>query len=68
MKVLPFKIPKSSDTSLIIQEDKVKAFYDKFHQHEEIQISLIVEGEGQLIVGDSINDYKANDLLVIGSN
>ena len=68
MKVLPFRIPKSSDASVIIQEDLTTAFYDKFHQHEEIQISLILEGEGQLIVGDTINDYKTNDLLVIGSN
>lgn len=68
MKVLPFRIPKSSDASLIIQEDFANTFYGKFHQHEEIQISLILEGEGQLIVGDTINDYKVNDLLVIGSN
>ncbi|WP_027392991.1 AraC family transcriptional regulator [Aquimarina latercula] len=68
MKVLPFKIPKSSTDTLIVQEDKEIVLYDKFHQHEEIQISIIISGEGNLIVGDTITDYKPNDILVFGSN
>ena len=68
MKVLPFKIPKSKDVSLIYQEDKGKVLYDKLHQHEEIQLCAIIEGEGSLVVGDSINEYKSGDILIIGSN
>ncbi|WP_108804945.1 AraC family transcriptional regulator [Aquimarina sp. Aq107] len=68
MKALPFKIPKSSTDTLIVQEDKEIVLYDKFHQHEEIQISIIISGEGNLIVGDTIADYKPNDILVFGSN
>lgn len=68
MKALPFKIPKSSTDTLIVQEDKEIVLYDKFHQHEEIQISIIISGEGNLIVGDTITDYKPNDILVFGSN
>ncbi len=67
MKVLPFKIPKTSTDTLIVQEDKGLMFYDTLHQHEEIQMSLIVSGEGSLIVGDTITNYKAGDLLVFGS-
>ncbi|WP_034041768.1 AraC family transcriptional regulator [Wocania ichthyoenteri] len=68
MNVLPFKIPKPEHDAFIFQVDYTDAFYDKLHQHEEIQISFIVEGEGTLIVGDTINDYTKNDILVIGSN
>ncbi len=68
MKVLPFKIPKTERNAVIFQEDKVRHFYNKLHQHEETQISLIVEGEGALIVGDTVNHYKKGDILVIGSN
>ncbi|MGS2765085.1 AraC family transcriptional regulator [Sinomicrobium sp. M5D2P9] len=68
MKVLPFKIPKPEQEALVYQEDHEIAFYDQLHQHEEIQISLIVEGAGSLIVGDTINHYKKNDILVIGEN
>ena len=68
MKILPFKIPKSKDVSLIYQEDKGEILYDKLHQHEEIQLCAIVKGEGSLVVGDSINEYKSGDILIIGSN
>ncbi|MEO8252926.1 MAG: AraC family transcriptional regulator [Flavobacterium sp.] len=68
MKVLPFKIPKPEKEALIYQEDIGPIFYDQLHQHEEIQISYIVKGRGTLIIGDSINDFKEDDILVIGEN
>jgi len=68
MKVLPFKIPKPEHNAFVFQIDDDEAFYDKLHQHEEIQLSLIVEGEGTLIVGDTINHYSKGDIFVIGSN
>jgi len=68
MKVLPFKIPKPEQNAIVFQIDHDEIFYDKLHQHEEIQLSLIVEGEGTLIVGDTINHYTKGDILVIGSN
>lgn len=68
MKVLPFKIPKAKNLGVIYQEDRGKSFYDKFHQHEEIQISVVINGKGTLIVGDTIHNYKETDIFVIGSN
>ena len=68
MKVLPFVVPKPDKAGLIYQVDKVDVFYDKLHQHEEIQLSFIVEGSGTLVVGDTINNYSTGDVLVIGSN
>jgi AraC-like DNA-binding protein len=68
MKVLPFKISKPEHQALIYQEDYGLVFYDKLHQHEEIQISFIKEGDGTLIVGDTINYYQKGDVLIIGSN
>lgn len=67
LKVLPFKIPKPNLDGLIFQTDKTDLFYDKLHQHEEIQISFIIEGEGTLIIGDSINSFSKNDIIIIGS-
>ncbi|MDO3695314.1 AraC family transcriptional regulator [Wenyingzhuangia sp. chi5] len=66
MKVLPFKIPKPENEALVYQEDKEVVFYNQLHQHEEIQISYIKKGKGILILGDTINEYEENDLLVIG--
>jgi len=68
VKILPFKIPKPENEALVYQEDYDLLFYDKLHQHEEIQISLIAKGEGTLVVGDSVTDYKDDDILIMGSN
>ncbi|MEB8345181.1 AraC family transcriptional regulator [Flavobacteriaceae bacterium KMM 6898] len=68
MKVYPFKIPKPIHENLVLQIDEGVNFYDKLHQHEEIQLSLIVRGQGKLIVGDSIHQFEAGDVFVIGRN
>lgn len=68
MKVLPFKIPKPENEALIYQEDKEIQFYNRLHQHAEIQISYIKSGEGSLVIGDSITDYNTGDIIVVGSN
>ena len=68
MKVLPFKVPKPQHDGLIYQEDHEHIFYDKLHQHEEIQISYIQKGRGTLIVGDTVSDYDSGDIVIIGSN
>ena len=68
MKVLPFKIPKPGAEALVYQEDREAQFFDQLHQHEEIQISLILAGSGSIIIGDSINTFEETDILVIGSN
>lgn len=68
MKVLPFKIPKPDNATLIIQEDKTAQLYDKLHQHQEIQISWIKKGEGNFIIGDHVGGFSEGDIFMIGEN
>lgn len=68
MKVLPFSIPKPGFARLIYQEDHEPVFYNKLHQHKEIQISYLVKGSGTLIVADALKTYKTGDIFVIGSD
>jgi AraC-like DNA-binding protein/quercetin dioxygenase-like cupin family protein len=68
MKVLPFTIPKPKRDALILQEDFEPAFYGLLHQHEEFQISYILNGKGKLIVGDSIHNYKKGDIFIFDEN
>ena len=67
MKALPFTIPKHDSALLLFQRDREVVFYDRFHQHEAIQISFIVSGEGELLAGDRIRRYKTGDAFIIGS-
>ncbi len=68
MKVRPFKIPKPVDQSLVVQVDIAPSFYSQLHQHAEIQISYIVEGNGKLIVANSVHPFYKGDIFIIGGN
>lgn len=68
MKALPFKIPKKPKENIILQVDKGPSFYDKLHQHGEIQLSYILSGKGKLVVGNSVSTFNAGDFIAIGSN
>jgi len=68
MKVLPFTIPKPKRDALILQEDKQAQFYGLLHQHEELQLSYVLNGSGSIVVGDSISGFNAGDILVLGGN
>ncbi|GHE57230.1 AraC family transcriptional regulator [Roseivirga thermotolerans] len=68
MKVLPFKIPKVENSSFHLQIDDEPYFYDKLHQHPELQLTWIVKGEGTLIYGDYLGEFMPNEVYLIGSN
>ena len=68
MRVQPFAIPKNLNESIRIQEHLAPCFYNKLHQHVEIQISYIKKGYGNLIISDSIHTIVPGDIYVIGSN
>lgn len=68
MKIIPFKIPKSGREFVRFQEDRQPYFYDKLHQHPEIQLSCILQGEGKLIVGDYLGRFRAGDIFLLGRN
>ncbi len=67
MKVLPFQIPHYSGDAFRFQEERVQYFYDRFHSHEEIQITWIVAGEGIVMAGDYVGRFEPGDVFVLGS-
>lgn len=67
-KVIPFKIPKSQNEFVRFQVDEGSHFYDKLHQHPEWQLTLILEGKGQLMVGDYLGRFEPGDIYLLGSN
>jgi len=67
MKVVAFNVPQIKKEAFRFQLDRGKHFYDQLHQHSEIQIMLIEEGEGTLIAGDYVGRFAPHDLFVIGS-
>lgn len=68
MKVLPFSIPKPENTTLLFQEDRAENFFSQLHQHQEIQISCILKGEGTFYIGDSFGQFTQGDIFAIGQH
>lgn len=66
MKVLPFKIPKPENELVRHQVDHVDHFYDKLHQHPEVQLTVLFRGSGNLIVGDYIGPFQPQELYLLG--
>lgn len=64
-------IPKAliPDNKLFVVRKQVEPYFDPtFHLHPEFQLSYVIEGEGNRIVGDSIKPFKADDMVLIGPN
>ncbi|WP_196895170.1 AraC family transcriptional regulator [Aureivirga marina] len=66
MKIIPFKVSKAITETIVIQRDYGSHFYNHLHQHSEIQVTLILKGEGTYIIGDAIGNFKPLDLFIIG--
>ncbi len=68
MKALLEKIPATEQGSFTIREFKLPFFDAPFHFHPELELTLIIAGQGKRIVGDTISDFEAGDLALLGSN
>ncbi len=44
------------------------AFASPWHQHPELEITFVVEGEGLRYVSDSVEEYRAGDLCLVGAH
>jgi AraC-like DNA-binding protein len=68
MKALQFTLPVTKDNSVIVQEERLPWFYNHLHRHKEIQITLIIKGEGTLIIGNYLQKFKPGNIFIIGAN
>jgi len=58
---------KDQETYNVLKVDR-PFFVVPWHLHPEIEIMSILEGEGSRFVGDSVENYEAGDLVMVGSN
>ncbi len=68
MKVVAFTIPVAHKSTVVVQVDKLPFFYNYLHRHTEMQLTLILEGDGTLIAGDYMQPFKKGDVYLIGGN
>ncbi len=68
VKVISFQIPKSQREFVRFQADRGRHFYDKLHQHPQLQLTVILEGKGQFLSGDYVGRFQAGDVFFLGEN
>jgi AraC-like DNA-binding protein len=67
-KVISFQIPKSEREFVRHQEDRGRHFYDKLHQHPQLQLTVVLEGRGQFLSGDYVGRFQEGDVFFLGEN
>lgn len=65
-RVVAFNVPQTAHELVRVQRDDLRHFYDQLHQHPEIQVMLIEEGEGTLVAGDYVGRFQPGDVYVLG--
>jgi AraC-like DNA-binding protein len=66
MKPVPAII--APEKIFFIREVNQHYFSSEFHFHEECQLAYIIKGSGKRIIGDSVEHFDENELILIGSN
>ncbi len=67
-KIISFQIPKSQREFVRYQQDRGRHFYDKLHQHPQLQLTVVLEGKGQFLSGDYVGRFQAGDVFFLGEN
>lgn len=67
-KSIYFQIPKIEQEGFVVQYDNLDHFYDRLHHHPELQLIYILDGTGDLFIGDSITTFEPGNLFLFGSN
>jgi AraC-like DNA-binding protein len=68
MRVKTEKIIVTAECSINIELRDDPCFEFDWHLHPEYELTLIVSSVGRRFVGDSIDDYRDGDLVLIGPN
>ncbi len=68
MKASFEKIPTIEETSFLARRFLLPYFDAPLHYHPEYELTLILQGNGKRFVGDSVENFEAGDLILLGSN
>ncbi len=62
------KVCKEPQYSFSVRQDLVPYVNNRWHYHTEVELIHFKKGEGTQFIGDSIKQFKAGDVVLVGSN
>ncbi len=68
MKPVLVRERTSLSNSIEFDGSEYDCFYNPWHYHPELELTLVIKSFGQRQVGDSIENFGPGDLVLIGSN
>ncbi|MBG9375473.1 AraC family transcriptional regulator [Panacibacter sp. DH6] len=68
MKPILRKVDTGHNYSFSVREDILPYLYNHWHYHPEVELTLIKKGTGIRLVGDSVEQFENNDLILLGAN
>ncbi|MEM9834135.1 MAG: AraC family transcriptional regulator [Bacteroidota bacterium] len=62
------KVPINPQSSYSIRHDILPTFGTIWHYHPEIELHYTIRGEGVRFIGDTIRNFSAGEMLLLGEN
>jgi AraC-like DNA-binding protein len=62
------KVSKGPGKSFSVRQDLVPHVNNRWHYHTEVELIHFKKGEGTQFIGDSIQRFKAGDVVLVGPN
>ncbi|GAA3981218.1 AraC family transcriptional regulator [Mucilaginibacter dorajii] len=68
MKPLLLKVSSGPAHSFSVRHDVLPDINNRWHCHPELELIYLKKGTGTQFIGDSIKQFKAGDMVLVGSN
>ena len=62
------KVPDSPQSTFLIRDMIVPYFSNPYHFHPELELTYIINGTGTRYIGDSIEPFAEEDMVLVGTN
>jgi len=62
------KVPIQRENSFSLRHDIKPDFGSVWHYHPELELHLVLKGEGVRFIGDNIHNFSAGEMILLGEN